>query len=301
MARALAVGVDAGGSSTVVAFSRAGRYAGGVAGGPANPSSMGSARAAQTIAKIVRDACGAEDPAAMWVGAAGAASRSASQALQAALSAAFPETSHLTVSSDVATALRAALPHGPGIVVVAGTGSVAYGENGEQSARAGGDGYLLGDEGSGFAIGFEAVKLLARAFDGRTAFDETAALVQDEFAVADRDGLLAAIYSGPLDVARIAALAPKVIGLAAEGNAASMALVASAAASLSQLVTLVAVQIGVGSPMPVVFAGGLLREDNLLSAMLRKRLAQEVPLARPLRLEDEPARAALRFAEAMLG
>jgi glucosamine kinase len=302
MKAVLAVGVDAGGSSTVVAFSRAGTYQGAIAGGPANPSSRGIAAAAQTIASAVRAIAGSEDPAAIYVGAAGAGRPESAMQLEAALRGAFPAAANLAVASDVETALRAAVPNGPGVVVIAGTGAVAYAENGELRAQVGGDGYLLGDEGSGFALGFHAVKRLARALDGRAAFDETTALVQEEFGVSDRDGLLAAVYGGPLDVARVASLAPKLIELARDGKSEAARSVGAAAQTLGEMTRLAAEQAGLArGSTAVVFAGGLLRDDNRPSSLLRTHVRGALPGATILRSGDEPVRAALRFAEAMLG
>jgi N-acetylglucosamine kinase-like BadF-type ATPase len=222
--------------------------------------------------------------------------------LERALRLSFPKTKHFSVAGDVESALRAALPAGPGIVLIAGTGSVAYAENGERRARVGGFGYLAGDEGSAFAIGLAAAKLLARAFDGRARADETTGLVERVLACNDRDGLIAALYERPLDVPKIAAMAPSIIGFAGKGNGASTKIVQAAAHELGDLVRAAAQQTDLadGSP-PVAFAGGLLRANSLLTAVLETHVTNELPGAAIVRLREEPVRAALRFAETMLG
>jgi len=297
----LAVGVDAGGTSTVAAVSRDGKLEPAVRGAPANPSSIGCERAAANIAATVREAVGGDAPAALYVGAAGAGSAAIASRLEAGLRAALPGIAHLVVAGDAECALRAAIPEGPGIVLIAGTGSIAYAENGEKRTRVGGYGYLVGDEGSAFAIGFAAVKLLARVYDGRAHADETTALVERALDCGDRDGLLAALYAAPLDVAKIAALAPSIIGFAGKGNRASTRIVQGAALELGDLVRSAAQQSGLAETSPAIaFAGGLLRENSLLSFLLENRVTNEVPGAAIVRLRDEPASAALRFAEAML-
>ncbi|HMD02821.1 MAG TPA: BadF/BadG/BcrA/BcrD ATPase family protein, partial [Candidatus Baltobacteraceae bacterium] len=226
-----AVGVDAGGTAAVAAASR-GEEVRSARGAPANPTSSGVPPAAAAIAGAVREATEGSVPAALYVAAAGAGRRDVAAALETALRAIFPAAT-VAVAGDTQVALRAAIAEGPGVVLIAGTGSVAYAENGEVRVQVGGDGYLLGDEGSAFAIGMAAVALLARTYDGRARGDETTALVARALGCEDRDGLLAAIYARPLDIAAIAALAPSVVAFAGKGNRASSKIVQSASADLS--------------------------------------------------------------------
>jgi N-acetylglucosamine kinase-like BadF-type ATPase len=298
----IAVGVDAGGSSTVAAASRDGAFAGVGRGGPGNPSSLGAARAAAAIAATVRELLGSADPGALFVAAAGAGRAEARSALAAELGAAFPATPHLAVEDDTRVALRATLPEGPGIVLVAGTGSVAYAENGERRARVGGAGYLLGDEGSAYAIGLAAVRVLVRVYDGRASEEETAALAARALGATDRDTLLAAVYGTvPPDPARIAGLAPAIVAFADKGNRTSAKIVQTAAQELAELVKAAAKAVDLLEASPaIVFAGGLLRENSLLSFLLETRVVNDVPGCAILRGRDEPARAALRFAEGLI-
>jgi N-acetylglucosamine kinase-like BadF-type ATPase len=300
MSELLAVGVDAGGTSTVAALSRDGAFAGEERGGPANHTSRGVEAAADEIVRVVLNATGGVAPGAVYVGAAGAGGAAAARRLGDALRTRLPDTARLAVAGDAETALRAALPEGPGIVLIAGTGSFAYAENGERRAGIGGFGYLLGDEGSAFRIGFAAVELLARAYDGRGRADETTALAERVLGCSDRDGLLAALYGAPLEVAKIAGMAPSIIAFAGKGNRASTRIVQKAAQELGDLVRAAAKAVDLAERSPAVaFAGGLLRENSLLSYLLELRVVNEVPGAAIVRLRDEPARTALRFAEAL--
>jgi N-acetylglucosamine kinase-like BadF-type ATPase len=301
----LAVGVDAGGTSTVAALARDGTFERIVRGGPANATTRGIARAAATIGELVAELAGVQSPAALYIGAAGAGRPQVARALQAVLLAHFPGA-RIEVADDAAIALRAGVPEGnPGVVLVAGTGSLAYAENGERRVRVGGAGYLLGDEGSGFAIGLAAAKLLARVYDGRSRPDETTEFVARELAAPDRAALLDALYGEHFDVARIAALARGVVELASAGNRAATKIAQAAAADLGDLVKAAAQQAGLLDASPAVaLAGGLLRENSLLTFVLETRLTGDIPgvkIARVADGEDGPARAALRFAQALLG
>lgn len=295
----IAIGVDAGGTSTVAAFSRGGTYVASSRGGAANATTLGPSAAAAAIAATVAHLeCGAP-PDALFVAAAGAGPHAMREALRQALVQRFDGTS-VAVEDDARVALRAGLPEGPGVVLVAGTGSVAYGENDGCAVRVGGAGHLLGDEGSAFWIGLSALRLLARVYDGRAASDETTALVARAFDAGDRDALLVAIYNAPLDVTRIAALASDVVACAGNGNRAATKIVQGAAGELGDLIRAAARATALVDASPViVFAGGLLRENTLLSFLVESRVASEIPGAAIVRVRDEAVRAALRFAEAL--
>ncbi len=297
MSGRIAVGVDAGGTATVAALSRDGAFVTSAHGGPGNPSSLGASAAAAAILGAIRAVAGEAAPDALFVGAAGAGRREVRDALHASLAQAFPHA-RVAVDDDLRVALRAGLAQGSGIVLVAGTGSVAYAEHGDTRVRVGGAGYLLGDEGSAFAIGMAAMRLLARVYDSRAARDETTALAARAIDAPDRDALLRAMYAAPLDVARIAGLAPSILAFAGKGNRAATKIVQGAAQELGDLVRGAARQAGLHESSPhVVFAGGLLRENSLLSYLLETRVLNELPGAAILRVRDEPALAALRFAE----
>ncbi len=296
-----AIGVDAGGTKTRAYSSQSDGVR--FDGPEANASSIGSEAAARAIGAVVEAAARAGDarPFAISVSAAGAGRAGVAEAIAAHLRERFPAAAHVIVEDDVRAALRAGIPAGPGVVVVAGTGSVAYAEHGERSARAGGAGYLLGDEGSGFAIGLAAVKLLARTFDGRAPADETTAFVARALDAPDRDRLLERTYSSNFSPSRIAALAPTILAFAGKGNRTSTKIVQAASVELGDLARRVTVASGLLDRSPqVVLAGGLLRENSLLTFLLETRLAGDVPGVQVVRLRDEPALAALRFAQALL-
>jgi len=305
MRQRIAVGVDAGGTSTVAALARGATFERCICGEGANANSRGISAAAAVIVDAVRIVCAGELPDAVVVGAAGAGRSSIAGRIADALRAEFPALRALHVGDDACIALRAAIPAGDGIVLVAGKGSVAYAEHGERRARVGGAGYLLGDEGSAFAIGFAAVRLLGRTFDGRARPDETTELVKRTLGCADRDGLLEAIYETPrLDVARIAALAPSIIAFAGKGNRASTKIVQAAAAELADLIKAAAVRVElVDAAPPVALAGGLFRENSLLSLLVETRLTGDIPGAHAVRQRslngDEAARAALTIAQGL--
>ena len=235
MSDVVAVGVDAGGTATRAAVSENGARAGAAQGPGANATTLGVDDAAGAIVRVVRSALEHRRPAAIVVGAAGAGRAGIASTLEALISSAFPDC-RVAAGDDAAIALRAAVPEGPGVVLIGGTGSIAYAENGERRARVGGLGYLAGDEGSAFALGMAAVRLYGRVLDGRARADETTDLVARALGAPDRDAYISALYDAPPVPATIAALAPAIIAFAGKGNRVATKLVQQAGTDLGDLI-----------------------------------------------------------------
>jgi len=299
MSDVVAVGVDAGGTTTRAAVSENGVPAGEAEGSGANATTVGVDDAADAIVTTVRKALEHRRPAAIVVGAAGAGRSTVAATLEELISSAFP-AARVTVGDDAAIALRAAIPHGPGIVLIGGTGSIAYAENGERRARVGGLGYLAGDEGSAFAIGMAAVRLYGRVLDGRARADETTGVVARALDAPDRDAYLGALYDAPLVPATIAALAPAILALAGSGNRVATKIVQQAGLELGDLLRSAARAVDLVDSSPTVaLAGGLFAENTLLTYVLELRIINELPGASIVRGGDGAAIGALRLAEAL--
>jgi glucosamine kinase len=292
----ICVGVDAGGTATVVSVSDGGVIVREWRGDAANPTTAGVERAVDVIADTVRTALAGATVDALHVGAAGAGRPAVANELQARLAQAFP-AARVTVGDDATIALRAALPAGDGAVLVAGTGTVAYAERGSETVRVGGLGFLAGDEGSAYWIGLQAVKLYGRVLDGRAPRDEVTDLVARTREAPDRQRYLEAVYGAARAPASFASLAPIVIAFAGKGNRAATRIVQAAAQELSDLVKAALRGAALLEASPhVVLAGGLFRENSLLTFLVETRLQGDVPGVRLLK-GVEPAHGAVRFAE----
>ncbi|MDP9105399.1 MAG: hypothetical protein M3N49_05640 [Candidatus Eremiobacteraeota bacterium] len=278
-------------------MSKDGEYVRDARGRGANATTIGIDDAADVIISTIRDVLEGETPAAIYVGAAGAGRKRVADQLSELVQSAF-RGARVVVGDDAAVAFRAVIPDGDGAVLIAGTGSTAFAQRGDEAARVGGLGYLAGDEGSAFWIGMQAVKLYGRVLDGRANRDETTDLVARVLGVEDREAYVAALYDRAPDPAQIAALAPSVVAFAGKGNRASTKIVQQAAQELGDLVkaALRAVHLLDASPR-IAFAGGLFRENSLLSFLLETRLTGDVAGAAIVKGGEEPARGALRLAE----
>ncbi len=167
------LGIDAGGSKTrALVASPDGQVIGSGEAGPANYQSTGQAAAFQALAQAVGQALETaridiQQVASLCLGAAGIDRPEDFAVFQGWAVQAFPRA-RLHLANDAQIVLAAGTPEGWGLVIISGTGSIAYGRTAQGAiARAGGWGYLLGDEGSGYSIGLQALQAVMRAQDGR--------------------------------------------------------------------------------------------------------------------------------------
>lgn len=296
----IVVGVDAGGTSTKVVAADGEMIAGEFTGEAANVRIAGVDDAAETIARSVRSALSGADPAAVFVGAAGAGRDDLAQTLQRALTVRLPGVA-IGVSDDAYIALRASVPQGDGMVLIAGTGSIAYAESGGQKYRAGGYGYLAGDEGSAFALGAAALRLTLRSYDGRAVRDALTVAVEETFDASGAQALLSEVYDNPQPVQKIAQLAPVVLRLASDGERSAAKLVQAAALELFDLVkSLVKTANLQDREAPLVFSGGMLAENSLLTYLVETRVGNELPALHVLKRGPAPQFGALALARGLL-
>jgi N-acetylglucosamine kinase-like BadF-type ATPase len=191
-------------------------------------------------------------------------------------------SARVTASADYEIALVGAVGHTHGIVVISGTGSAAYGANHDgRSMRQGGFGYLLGDEGSGYWLGREALSHILREMDGRARPSEITPRILAAIGATHALGVIPWLYHAPKPrVSEIAALAPLVIRLAEEGDPVAQGYVARAASELAQMVRNLQDRLDLHDA-PIAFVGGNLERNNRLVEVLMRRLhLQERPAAK---------------------
>jgi N-acetylglucosamine kinase-like BadF-type ATPase len=294
------VGVDAGGSRTIAAAARDDDRPRTFAGDPANVQVYGVERAAEHIAGAVIGALAGESASAIAVGAAGAGRDETARDLAAALQVLFPDA-RIAVTDDAHIALRAAVASGDGIVLVAGTGSIAYGEIAGGRFRAGGGGYALGDDGSGFAIGSAGLKLLMRSFEGRAPVDPLVEALAARTGAACATDLTAFVYAAREPVRTIAGVAPIMLESANSGDRSANKIVQAAALELFELVRAVSRMANAGTAeLPVAFAGGLLRANSVLTYLIETRIANDMPNLHVVKGAPAPYLGALALARGLL-
>jgi glucosamine kinase len=272
MSGRLVIGVDGGGTRTrAVILDEAANELGRAATGPAlvdRPELPIDIEGVVSTVQSAALAAGIELPcAALCAGFAGVGRERERQAVEAAL-AQHDLAPAVSVVTDAEAAFFDAFRDGPGLLLIAGTGSVALGraEDGRES-RVGGWGLLLGDEGSGYEIGLQALRGIARSADGRGAPTELLARFIAELKLVGPEDMIA--WAAGAAKTEIAALAPMVCDLAAEGDAVAGAIVAAAVASLAAHIDALLDRLAPWSAPPgLALAGGLLGVDRPLREMV---------------------------------
>jgi len=242
------LGVDAGGSATRAVLLEAGQVRSLPDGPPMN--ALLTKGFADELERIIA----AADPTAAGIGLPGVRSSGQARELGQTLTRRTGRPVHVTDDAD--TARAGAFLGAPGIVVMAGTGSVALGSDGERFARAGGHGFLLGDEGSAYWIGREAVRAALR-WQEQSGGSELIHRTVTEATVPDLDVLITQLNAHPTDRSRLAALAPAITALAApdpDPDPEAQRIVRCAAEHLAALAGSIRRRLG---PLPVAGAGGV--------------------------------------------
>jgi N-acetylglucosamine kinase-like BadF-type ATPase len=184
-----------------------------------------------------------------------------------------------------------------GLAVIGGTGSIVYGWDAQgRSARAGGWGYLLGDEGSGYAVGLAGLRAVTKAHDGTGSPTLLAERILSALGLDAPPDLIRWMYRAPLPRAEVAALSRVVEASAAEGDPLAAAILEEAGRDLAAAAVAVAARLGLNGPIPCGMAGGaLVRGPGLGAAFLRGAQGLGLRLAPAVRVE-EPVLGALRIA-----
>lgn len=270
------IGADVGGTKTAVAVAEDAIIVG-RADGPGAAVRPGRALvSASTITEVVRRAlssAGRLTGDVLLVGAAGAGREPERDELRKALRSENVAAS-VVVTTDIEIALAAAFGEGPGIVVSAGTGSVAVGRDqiGKRH-RIGGYGWQMGDEGSGYAIGRASLGAVSRAMDGRSPNTALSDRLLQATRSVDFDALVR--WAAGASPAEVAALAPHVLAVAAEGDPLAQGIADYAARELSQLAICLIPKMDITPPVRVAITGGLLSPDQPLRRALLAKLAEE--------------------------
>jgi glucosamine kinase len=299
----IVVGVDGGGSKTRVMIGTADGEVLTSLDGPKSAVAPGQAEhSAEVIAELVTRALGeiaqpgVVVPRVLYCGVAGTGREEERRALHAALDA-KELAEEVVIDSDGLIAMYDALEDRPGILLVVGTGSIAYGRSpAGEIVRCGGWGPAFGDEGSGGWIGRRALSIVAASSDGR---EPPTALLFPILAATQCEDIQDLIpWAAAADARALASLAPVVFSTAAAGDPRANALVTLAAEELVLHIRALARQLFTDerAAVTVALSGGLMDRGSPLRKRLEQRLKSAVPGAQLRSEEVLPARGALRAA-----
>jgi len=294
------IGIDAGGTKTVCQLADSGgRILAEARGGGANLQAMGELEVEKVLYQVMQEALGDRpiSPAAICLGIAGV-DRPGDETAVRGIMRRIGFQARVLVVNDALVALEAGAPGQPGVVIIAGTGSIAYGRNANgEAARAGGWGYVLGDEGSGYWIGRAALRAVLREADQRGPETALTPLLLQHFGIEAAQGLLHEVYSGSLRPAAIGALARSVESAFRDGDPAAIGILRGAANELEASGLSVARRLGLlGEAFTFVLSGGIFRAVPWLREELERRLPVAAPGSRTELLTREPAAGAVALA-----
>jgi N-acetylglucosamine kinase-like BadF-type ATPase len=300
------LGIDGGGTKTACAVGDESRTLATATAGPSNIVRVGEAQARESLLQSVRQACAAAgittaQVSRTCVGASGAARPELAEFVRSALAELL--STPIDVVGDMQIALEAAFDTGPGVIVIAGTGSIAYGRDEQgMTVRAGGWGFAIGDEGSAHWIGRTAVNAVLRTADPRAATPSNhapsgsplATVLLKAWGVRSLDDLARAANSiPPPDFAR---LFPAV---AASEDELATHVLTRAGRELAAIAAVVIHDLfgkDHAATVPVAMTGGVFRHAPLVRQVFYNELAAMKPSGE-LNLEVvEPVEGALRMA-----
>jgi glucosamine kinase len=291
----LVVGIDAGASKTrAFAVDRSGAVVGRGAGGGANllssPDPEGS------IAAALAESLGGAGADAVVLSCAGGDRDADRERGRAILARLVGPAVRIDVTGDAIAALYAGNPAGCGVVLIAGTGSIAFGRNEEgEERRAGGWGHLIGDEGSAVWLGLEGLRAAAHHVDGRGAGTAITEHLLHELAAASLMEILPQLYGRPHPAPAVLAGARAVARAAADSDAIAVAIVRRGASALARAAAVVAMALGLDGG-PIYLAGGAFETLPSLAREVRGELLAMLPRAAVEAVREEPAMGAARLA-----
>ncbi len=293
------LGIDAGGTRTVCLLAdERGTILSEAVGGPANLQAAGELEVEKVLHAMMQQSLQERQlPAAICLGMAGV-DRAQDVDVVRGIMQRIGSKARVLIVNDALIALVAGVGDAPGVVIVAGTGSIAYGRNGSnESARAGGWGHVLGDEGSGYWVGRLALRAVLRQAEGRGRPTRLTSRLLQRYRLPEAQDLVHEVYYRSPQPSTIAALSAEVQGAADEGDEIALGILDSGARELAAAGVSVARRLDLTAhDFDVVLAGGIMRNVPRLADGVGERLREIVPSVRVSVLDREPAVGAVRLA-----
>ncbi len=276
--------------------------------GATNPNVIGVETAATHLADLLVSCCDLAGEAPARVGAAvfglaGAGNSVIQKRLSTALERVLQDRDipipKTLFETDARIALEGAFRGGPGIIVIAGTGSSVLGKSpGGEITLVGGWGKTIGDEGSGYYVGLEAVRAVARAIDGRDTPGSLRTILAEEFGLTSRERIVNSVYQEGFVLPSVA---PAVMRAAEQGDPLALGIFERGAALLAEQVKVLVHSYATLPEVGVVFVGGLIDHECVYARILREAI---LPLSSAVRVHpprESPAYGGVLLARQLLG
>jgi N-acetylglucosamine kinase-like BadF-type ATPase len=298
------IGVDGGGTKTLALVADLdGNVLGRGVSGPSNYQIVGAEAAFAALEEsihIARKTAGVENPkiTAICLGIGGVSRPEDIRLFNEWAKRHYPGIP-ASIGNDIRLVLAAGTPKYWGIALISGTGSIAWGRSPDgKEIRVGGWGYLLGDEGSGYAMGISALKSVSQEADGRAPKTSLTPRILEHWSLKQPSELINKVYRPEISRAEIARLA-ELIDTAATEDYDDVAndILENAGIALAQMVASVAQQLGLeNTPIPCALAGSVLVSGQGLRPQFEKAMKKRHPeiWIEPIQMVSEPALGAIR-------
>ena len=275
------IGVDGGGTRTrAVMVDGEGAISAVSTGGCGNFQVVGLGGLKSLLDRLLGELGAVSQDRSLCLALAGAGRRPERMAI-AAMARSRGWAQRVEVVSDAEGALTGAHGGGPGLIAISGTGSIVLGkdESGRE-ARAGGWGPLLGDEGSGYSIGLEALRAVLRAEDGWGDKTLLAGELKKALGLENWDQLVQKVYRSEIDRQHISALCPLVFAAARRGDGAARKIIEEAGSALGSQVSAVARRLCLRGAVALSCTGGVFKEREMLWPSMQRAVRGEVETLR---------------------
>jgi len=286
----LVIGIDGGGTkTTAILADSSGVILAEEAGGPSNFQIMGTEKAAGTLFTLMTNLCQSAghtigEVHALVAGLTGAGRESDQERLRAA----FQEHARkfgvqfgrIRIDSDARVALEGAFEGASGIILISGTGSIAFSKTPEgEILRTGGWGRFIGDEGSGYVIGRDGLTAVSKELDGRGRKTILTAMVADRFGLSNQERIIEQLYKNNFDIASVA---PLVIQAATGHDLECERILNRAAFELSELVRGLTLRMERATrrprqKIPLSFIGSLLTGESVFPKIVKHKIEFSIP------------------------
>lgn len=292
------LGVDGGGTKTVALLGDLdGNVLGRGVSGPSNYKTVGFDAACSALESAInmarRDFPG--EISALCFGLAGTGRNEDIEKFRNWAVHKFPKAA-VKVVTDAEILLTAGAPSGPALALICGTGSIVYGRTvtGELF-RAGGWGYLFGDEGSGYAIGIAALRAIMQTYDGRGRETLLSELILERYGLHTPPDLIHTIYGAESPRSAVATLPDLVEHAAERGDSVAIAILEESSRELARLIAAVYPKLGT-SAVPLVITGGTILHGRHLKKAFNHACDTQRLTFTAVHYVAEPAEGALQSA-----
>jgi len=292
----LVIGLDGGGTKTLgVLVSSEGKILARETGESSNIQAIGAEKLGIVLRALVEKLAVAagvtlQDIDHLYAGLAGAGRPADRETISKMVTENRLAKNH-TIDTDAAAALAGAFAGGPGVIVISGTGAICFGKDAAGTLyRCGGWGYLLGDEGSGYYIGQQALIAALKDLDGRGPKTVLREVYENRYELSSIDMIISQIYSGKIDRTEIASNAPFVFEAAEKGDIAARQIIESAGREIGVQVAATAKRMGCEQgEVEVALIGSVFKQRDILMPFMKDEALKVATKARFIDPRFEPA------------